>query len=192
MSFKNYLDDLEKEKSVVYTFGRMNPMTKGHQALWDFISKEARKYKADGIIYTSFSQNTRKNPLNPKDKIMYIQKVLKKGARISQDQSIKNAFTALEDLIKKGYTSIKFVVGADRKHDFNDLKKYCKQWSNGEARIDIISFSGDSRIGDYSGTKMRQLAKENNFKAFREDLPSGLTLKDAQEIFDKTRIGLGV
>jgi len=57
MSFKKYMNDLENEKSVVYCFGRFNPMTKGHQALWDFVAKQAKKIKGDGIIFTSLSQN---------------------------------------------------------------------------------------------------------------------------------------
>jgi hypothetical protein len=191
-SFKKYLRDLDNEQSVVYTFGRFNLFTKGHQELWKFVSKEARKVKGDGIIFTSFVQNQKKNPLAPQDKIMYIRKVLPKGLRISDDTTLKTPFQILEDLIKKGYTNIKFVVGADRRNDFNDMYKYAKQWSDGEARLQIVSFSGNRRIGDYSGTKMREYVKENDFEGFRNDLPDGFTEKEAREIFEKTKIGLGL
>jgi nicotinic acid mononucleotide adenylyltransferase len=51
MSFKKYIDDLKNTKSVVYCFGRFNPPHKGHELLFDFVAKEAKKRKADGIIY---------------------------------------------------------------------------------------------------------------------------------------------
>ena len=192
MSFKKYIQDLENEKSAVFVFGRFNVFTKGHQALWEYVAKEARKQKADGLIFTSFSQNSKKNPLNPQDKIMYIKKVLPKGTSISNDTSLKNAFQITEKLIKDGYTRLTFVVGADRINDFNALHKYVKEWSDGQAKIKIVSFSGKERIGDYSGTRMRELVKENNFKEFAKDLPDGFTKKEQMEIFEKTKIGLGL
>ncbi len=191
MSFKSYLKNQEDEKSIVYTFGRFNPFTKGHQALWEFVEKQAKKIRADATVYTSFSQNQKKNPLTPQDKIIYMRKIIKK-ARVSDDTSLKNAFQITEDLIKKGYTRLQFVVGADRKNDFDSLKKYAKQWSDGAATVEIISFSGNSRIGNYSGTRMRTLAKEDNFKDFAADLPAGYSKKEQEEIFEKTKNGLGV
>ncbi len=191
MGFKNYIKDLDNEKSVVFTFGRFNVFTKGHQALWDFVYKQSKKIRGDGVIYTSFSQNSKKNPLAPNDKIYYMKKVIKKS-RVSDDTSLKNAFQIAEDLVKKGYTKIQFIVGADRKNDFDAMKKYVTQWSDGAANLEIISFSGTSRIGNYSGTRMRTLAKEDNFKEFAADLPDGFSVKEAGDIFEKTKIGLGL
>lgn len=191
MGFKKYIKDLDNEKSVVFAFGRFNVFTKGHQALWDFIEKQSKKIRGDGIVYTSFSQNVKKNPLHPNDKIYYMKKVIKK-AKVSDDTSLKNAFQIAEDLVNKGYTKIQFIVGADRKNDFDAMKKYVKDWSDGEATLEIISFSGTSRIGNYSGTRMRTLAKDDNFEEFADDLPKGFTKKEANEIFEKTKIGLGL
>lgn len=191
MGFKKYIKNLDDQKSVVFAFGRFNVFTKGHQALWDFIEKQAKKVRGDGIVYTSFSQNVKKNPLHPNDKIYYMKKVIKK-ARVSDDTSLKNAFQIAEDLVKKGYTNIQFIVGADRKNDFDAMKKYVKQWSDGEATLEIISFSGTSRIGNYSGTRMRNLAKEDDFEGFANDLPKGFSKKEQEEIFEKTKIGLGL
>ena len=191
MGFKKYLTDLDNEKSVVFAFGRFNIFTKGHQALWDFVEKQSKKIRGDGMIFTSFSQNSKKNPLHPSDKILYMKKVIKK-AKVSDDTYLKNAFQISEKLVKDGYTKIQFIVGADRKNDFDAMKKYVTQWSDGGAVLEIISFSGTSRIGNYSGTRMRQLIKDNNFEEFADDLPKGFTKKEAQEIFDKGKLGLGL
>ncbi len=191
MRFKKYIADLENEKSVVFAFGRFNVFTKGHQALWDFVEKQAKRIRGDALIFTSFSKNAKKNPLHPVDKILYMKKVIKK-AKVSDDSSLKNAFQIAEKLVNDGYTRIQFIVGADRKNDFDSMKKYVNEWSDGNSVLEIISFSGTSRIGNYSGTRMRTLAKEDNFDEFADDLPKGFTKKEQQEIFKKTKEGLGV
>ena len=174
----------------MFTFGRFNIFTRGHQFLWEFVEKQAKKIRADAIIYSSYSQNPKKNPMHPSDKIFYMKKVIK--SKVSDDASLKNAFMIAEDLVKKGYTKIQFIVGADRKNDFDAMKKYVNQWSDGKSTLEIISFSGKSRIGNYSGTRMRNLAKENNIEEFIADLPKGFSKKEQLEIFEKTKTGLGL
>jgi len=192
MSFKKYIQELSDQKSVVYTFGRFNVMTKGHQSLFEFVAKQARKISADGIIFTSLSQNAKKNPLFFSDKIHFMKKVIPRGISVSNDTSLKNTFQIAEKLVKDGYTRIQFIIGSDRLGDFDTLHKYVNKWSEGKATIEIISFSGKSRVGNYSGTRMRTLAKENKFDEFCDDLPKGLTKKEATDLFSKVRSGLGI
>jgi len=191
MGFKKHIRDLENQKTIVYCFGRFNPPTRGHQKLWEYVNKTARKLRADSTIYTSFSQNAKKNPLDFKDKVHAIELGTPKGTKVSKD-NLKNTFQIAEDLVKKGYQKIVFVIGADRIGDFDSLKKYVNEWSDGETVIDIVSFSGKSRIGNYSGTRMRELAKSDNFEEFFADLPAGIKEKDAQKIFEQTKKGLGL
>ncbi len=190
MGFKNYIKNLEDEKTMVFTFGRFNPFTKGHRMLWDAVLKESKKQRADGKIYTSWSQNSKKNPLTPGDKVMYIKKALPKGLTVSEDQSLRNTQQIAKDLIAKGYTKLVLVVGADRLSDFDAMKKQVKEFSDGETTLEVVSFSGKSRIGDYSGTKMRQMARDGDFEGFYNDLPSGLNKKEAQQMFEKVQAGL--
>ena len=193
MSFKNYLKK-ERGPSVIYTMGRFNPFHIEHSQLFKDMNEYAKKNKIqDEIVYTSFVQNSKKNPLFPQDKIMYIKKILPQGMKISEDTSIKNAFQALEDLIKKGYTKIIFMVGEDRVKDFQSLARYAKQWATeNDTYVDFkIEQRKGSRTSNVSGTEMRNLAKEGNFNEFKKMLPKKLQ-KDAEEIFQKTRIGLGI
>ncbi len=63
MSFKKYLKTL-KEPSIVFNFGRMNPMHNEHYILTqDMVELAKKKNYKDIVLYTSFSQNQRKNPL---------------------------------------------------------------------------------------------------------------------------------
>ena len=68
MSIQSFSDFLtEATKEVTFTFGRYNPPTIGHEKLFDAVKKQARSgaYR----IYTSKSQDSKKNPLEFKDKI---------------------------------------------------------------------------------------------------------------------------
>ena len=70
-SFKQYL--VEEEKSVYFTFGRMNPPTIGHGKL---ISKLAAKSGRNPYrIYVSQSQDSKKNPLSYVDKVKFARKI---------------------------------------------------------------------------------------------------------------------
>ena len=192
MSFKKYINDLEDEQTMVFTFGRFNPFTKGHELLWNAVTKEGKKRKADSCIYTSWSVNEKKNPLKTADKIYYIRKVVNKKTRVSDDASLKNTQQIAKDLIAKGYTRLVLVVGADRLSDFEAMKKQVHTFSDGKTVLEVISFSGKARVGNYSGTRSRDLAKENNFEEFYADLPDAINKRDGKEMFDKVRIGLGL
>lgn len=193
MSFKNYLKTLE-QPSVVFTFGRFNPMHQEHYELTKFIQEYAKKNKMDtAVVYTSFSQNPKKNPLMPQDKILFLKKMVPQGVTVSEDGTLKNSFQILEDLIKnKKYTRIVFIVGEDRVQDFQSMYKYAKDWGidiGSDIDFKIVQRKG-SRSEHLSGTAMRQYVKDNNFETFKDALP--YTLKGlAEEIFKKVKIGLG-
>jgi nicotinic acid mononucleotide adenylyltransferase len=189
MSFKKYLDKLEIP-GVIYTFGRFNPpMTSGHYENFLFLQKYGKKYILDPVVYTSSTQNEKKNPLNFNDKVHFLQLGMPRGVKVSNDSSLKNSFQILEDLIKKGYKRIVFVVGEDRMSDFNSMRKYAKDWSDDTVDFDIISSGG--RKKGVSGTDMRNFAKIGDFEGFKNTLAKSLQ-KYADQIYQKTRDGLGV
>ena len=59
-SFKQYL--VEDNRIIVFSFGRMNPPTIGHEKLLDAMAKNAGRnpYR----MYLSQSQDPKKNPLS--------------------------------------------------------------------------------------------------------------------------------
>src|SRR5210317_803294 len=94
-SFKNYL--VEEEKTVYFTFGRMNPPTIGHEKLLNALASKAGKnpYR----VFVSQSQDRKKNPLSYKDKIKIIRKMFPKYARsIMLNTKIKTAIDAATQL----------------------------------------------------------------------------------------------
>ena len=88
-SFKNYL--IEEEKTVYFTFGRMNPPTTGHEKLMNELSKKSgsNPYK----VYLSQSTDKKKNPLDFKYKVKTVRKFFPKHARqVMLDKKVKNVF----------------------------------------------------------------------------------------------------
>ena len=88
-SFKNYL--VEEEKTVFFTFGRMNPPTTGHEKLLDKLSRKAGRNPYN--VYLSQSQDKKKNPLSYSEKVKYARKMFPRHARqIILDNKVKSVF----------------------------------------------------------------------------------------------------
>ena len=197
-SFKNYL--VEEEKTVYFTFGRMNPPTIGHEKLLDKLSKSAGKnpYK----VYLSQSQDSKKNPLSYKEKVKIARRMFPRHARqIMIDSKVKNVFDIATKLYNEGYKNVAMVVGADRIREFDILlKKYNgKKGKHGFynfAKITVVS-AGD-RDPDAEGaegmsaSKMRAAASSNDFSQFSQGLPKAVSNSDAKKIYNSVRSGMGL
>src|SRR5210317_1480504 len=121
-SFKNYL--VEEEKTVYFTFGRMNPPTIGHEKLLNALASKSGK--SPYRVFVSQSQDRKKNPLAYKDKVKVIRKMFPKHARnIMMNNKVKTAIDAAVQLYNEGYVNLVMVVGSDRVNEFEVLlKKY--------------------------------------------------------------------
>ena len=197
-SFKNYL--IEEEKTVYFTFGRMNPPTTGHEKLMNELSKKSgsNPYK----VYLSQSTDKKKNPLDFKYKVKTVRKFFPKHARsVMLNKKVKNVFDAVTEMYNDGFKNITMVVGSDRINEFNTLlKKY-----NGVKgrhglynfnKINVIS-AGDrdpdaDDISGMSASKMRSLANEGNFTQFSQGLPRNVSNADAKKVYNEVRKGMGL
>lgn len=174
-------------KKVVMTFGRMNPPTVGHQKLVDKLLATGKKEKADVKVFLSHTQNNKKDPLNYAEKIRFARKAF--GKVIEQSNS-KTIIQILQELEKK-YTDLIMVVGSDRVGEFGGLlDKYNGQAYNFDS-ISVISAGArdpdSTGVDGMSASKLRALAIEGDFEAFKTGLPKKLNEKDAQDIYDTIR-----
>ena len=197
-SFKHYL--IEEEKTVYFTFGRMNPPTTGHEKLMNELSKKSgsNPYK----VYLSQSTDKKKNPLDFKYKVKTVRKFFPKHARsVMLNKKVKNVFDAVTEMYNDGFKNITMVVGSDRINEFNTLlKKY-----NGVKgrhglynfnKINVIS-AGDrdpdaDDISGMSASKMRSLANEGDFTQFSQGLPRNVSNADAKKVYNEVRKGMGL
>jgi nicotinamide mononucleotide adenylyltransferase len=117
-SFKQFL--VEEEKTVYFTFGRMNPPTIGHGKLLDALSKKASKnpYR----VFLSQSADPKKNPLSYQDKIKAVRKMFPRHARsIMLNKNVRNAMEAASVMYNEGFKNLVMVVGSDRMNEFSAL-----------------------------------------------------------------------
>tara|TARA_X000000950_G_C13906310_1_gene656997 strand:- start:2142 stop:3521 length:1380 start_codon:yes stop_codon:yes gene_type:complete len=199
MTIKSFSDFLtESTKDVTFTFGRYNPPTIGHEVLFDAVKKQARSgaYR----IYTSKSQDKKKNPLEFKEKIKYVRKLFPKHARaVMGDKNIRTVFDIVNVLYEQGFTKVTMVVGSDRVVEFNAL---LDKYNGVKGRHGFYNFeqinvvSAGNRDPDLDGaagmsaSKLRELAQQNDLANFAKGLPSGF--KDASGLFNAVRKGMGL
>lgn len=177
-------------KKIVFTFGRMNPPTIGHEKLADKIKEVAKRENADSRIYLSHTQNNKKDPLPYSDKIRFA----KKAFGIAHKSNAKQIFQILPELEKDGYTEIIMVVGSDRAVEFkNTLNKYNGKEYNFD-KIRIVSAGqrdpDAEGVEGMSGTKLRGLAMSGDEKTFKSGLASKLSDADKTKIYNMLRKNL--
>jgi predicted nucleotidyltransferase len=170
---------LMEGKSVAFTFGRFNPPTIGHEKLIDKVkSQSTNDYK----IYLSRSQDTKKNPLSPRDKLNVMKDMFPTHARNIELNPTNMVLDLATELHNKGYTDVTMVVGSDRVREFEGiLKKYNDVKSrHGYYNFDNIKVvSAGERDPDAEGatgmsaSKMRAAAEKGDEKSFSKGVPSG-------------------
>lgn len=175
-------------KKVVFTFGRLNPPTVGHQKLVDKITSTAKKQKADAKVFLSHTQNNKKDPLTYAEKIRFARKAF--GKVIEQSNS-KTIIQILKELETAGYTDIILIVGSDRVSEFGGLlNKYNGKDYNFDS-IDVVSAGARDPdavgVAGMSASKLRALAVEGKFDKFKTGLPKKLSDSDAKDLYDTIR-----
>jgi len=177
-----------KNDTVVFTFGRFNPPTIGHQKLVSKVSEVAANQNADQIVYLSKTQKPGKDPLSWQDKYDLFKKMFP-SINVSRDHAIINPYVALETLGKK-YKNIIMVVGSDRVERFRgDMQKYLSEW--GIENFEVVSAGErdpDSEGAEgMSASKARQLATDGNFAEFANALPSSINNATKKVVYNKIR-----
>jgi hypothetical protein len=184
---------LPEAKSIAFTFGRFNPPTVGHEKL---IKKVKSISANDHRIYLSRSEDPKKNPLSPSQKLTYMKKMFPMYARNIEINKTNMILDIASDLHNQGYDEITMVVGSDRVREFeNILNKYNDVKSRhgyyNFDKINIVSAGErDPDADDVSGmsaSKMRAAAAKGDLESFKKGLPSGV---NALEIMKDVRKGM--
>ena len=189
----------EQAGQIVFTFGRFNPPTTGHEKLLDKVKQIAGSSRY--VVYPSQSQNQKKDPLPFALKVAYMRKMFPKHARnIMADKKIINVFDIAVKLHEEKYTDIAMVVGSDRVKEFKSLlDKYngVTGKRHGFYKFRTISvISAGERDPDAEGvtgmsaSKMRAAASLGDFESFKLGLPR--VFKDGQKLFDDVRKYMGI
>tara|TARA_A200000159_G_scaffold164905_1_gene197218 strand:- start:341 stop:1738 length:1398 start_codon:yes stop_codon:yes gene_type:complete len=197
-SFDTFLREAKK-KPAVFTFGRFNPPTTGHAKLVDRLQKVSKSVGGVPFLFSSHSNDKKKNPLTFKQKQNYLKKFFGKQVAVPNTNA-RTVFDICNELYKQGYTSVTMVVGSDRIREFDTL---IKKYNSVKARhgfykfddINIVSAGErDPDSDDVSGmsaSKMRQYAEDGNFEEFKNGVPR--TGKNfAEKLYNDIRKGMGI
>jgi hypothetical protein len=194
----SYLPVEKTKGTLTVAFGRFNPPTVGHQQLMDTAAMAAMEDGGDYLIVPSRSQDKKKNPLDPDTKISYMRRMFPDHSeRIVNDSNFRTIFDVLKKAHNDGYANVRIVGGADRVKEFerlsNDYNGQLYQFDG----IEVTS-SGDrdpdsnKGVEGVSASRLRLAAAEGDFMTFRAGLPKGVRNKQALELFDLVRQGMGI
>jgi len=185
--------------TAVFVFGRFNPPTIGHGKLLNALTSTAQREGGKALVFTSSTQDAKKNPLTKTQIFKYMKKAFPKEKKHFQTRSTaKTALDVAVELHGK-YDKLVMVVGSDRVSDFSSL---LNTYNGVDSRhgfyeykeIDIVS--AGERDPDAEGatgmsaSKMRKAAVQGDFNLFKEGLPITMKDKDAKNMFNDVRVGL--
>lgn len=183
------LDEAAKGTAVV-AWGRMNPMTAGHEKLVQKVMAVAKSERGQPEIYLTHSFDKKKNPLQYDTKIRYAQKAF---GPIIKKSTAKTIFQLMKQLETR-FNRVILVAGSDRVKEFNNtLNKYNgKEYKFDEIKV-VSAGQRDEEADDVSGisgTKMRGYAA-TDMKKFGANLPKRIK-GDAEEIASLVRKGMNM
>lgn len=197
-NLKQFLSEASA-KGAVFTFGRFNPPTTGHELLVNKLVKSTRGNET-AFLFTSHSQDKKKNPLSYREKIRFLSNFF--GNKVSvPDSPARNVFDIAVYLYKNGYTSVRMVVGSDRVREFKIL---LNKYNGVDARhgfykfdnIEVISAGERDPDSDdvtgMSASKMRAFAMEGDFDSFEKGVPSVGRKTQSLRLYNAIRKGMGI
>lgn len=167
---------------VVFTFGRLNPPTKGHEKLMQAVIRTAHEEYASNIVFLSHTQNNKTDPLDWDFKHRICCKAFPL-VNISTDHTIKTPFQALKSLSEFHQKAI-LIVGSDQVHEFEErMMPYAKEW---KIELDIRSAglrNKSGKINGISASRMRQYVRDGKDDKFFEWCPTLLDDFDKKSLF---------
>ena len=168
---------------LTVVFGRFNPPTIGHQKLLDAAKKAAGKGSLK--IYPSRSQDNKKNPYDPDEKVDIMKQMMPDHAEnIVNDPNSRTIFDVLKQGYDDGYSNVKIVVGADRVKEFAKLSGDYNGKIYDYLGVEVVS-AGDrdpdaEGVEGMSASKLRKAAADNDFKTYRTGVPDIIDDKTAK------------
>ena len=199
-SFTQYLVEAA-EKHGVLAFGRMNPITSGHEAVVNKLHSVAKEHNASHQLVVSHSQDAKKNPLTAEQKVKHAKNAFP-GTNVKA--ASKESPTILHhaaEMHRQGVQHLHVVAGSDRHEEMKTLlNKYNgKESGHGHYNFKSITVhSSGERDPDAEGTtgisasKMREHAAAGNKKEFYAGAPSKMKPEHKEAMYNDVRKGMGV
>ncbi len=180
-------------EKTVFTFGRLNPPTVGHEKLVNKVKQVAKRLGAEPHVFLSHSQNSKKDPLNYNQKFKYAKQAF---GKIVYKSNARTVIQIMQELEKMNHKDVVMVVGSDRVQEFRTLlNKYngkdytfnsIKVVSAGERDPDAEGVSG------MSASKMRAAVSAGDQSSFMKGVPSKLSRQSAARMYSDLRSAMNI
>lgn len=191
-SFSQLVQEASAPKARVVLFGRMNPPTAGHEENVLAAHKIAQKNNAELHVVASHSQDAKKNPLSPAQKMTHLRRAFGHLENTSISTSSSDSPSILHQAVaahKAGVRHFIMAGGGDRAGSYHKLlKQYngVQGKPHGFYKFDKISVANTgARKEGVSGTDMRRHVAAGDYAKFSQNLPSRIKSNPAhaKELF---------
>ena len=197
LSLREYITEETKAVHHVTSFIRANPITTGHEKVFNKVRELADKYKAGHSIVLSRTHDKKKNPLTPEQKLKHAKRVSPGTNFETSTEEKPTLLHHLAHLHSKGVTHAHIVVGSDR---VKEMRNLANTYNGKKGRHGYYNFkkitvhSAGHRDPDaegstgISGTKMREHAKNGDYHSFKAG--TSLSDKHAKEMYNDVQKGM--
>ena len=186
--------------TAVFTFGRFNPPTIGHEKLIKVVENIASKEGGDYFVYMSRSQDAKKNPLSYDQKMMFMKLMFPKHRSAMIKTKARTAMEVAVQLHDMGhYSKLVMVVGSDRVKEFNKILNQYNGEKNRHGFYDFKQkevYSAGERDPDADGaegmsaSKMRAAVAAGDYDSFKMGVPAGVSEKDCHNLYNAVAKGM--
>lgn len=197
MLLTHLFEAVDDNKHAAFVFGRMNPPTIGHEQLINTVAQAAKG--GDYYIFTSQTQDAKKNPLDYATKVKFLAAMFPQHAKhIVANRELNTIMKVAEWLYNKGYRAVTFVAGSDR---LDALKKLLTDYNGVETGTTYYKFKdinfvssgaredGAEGLAGVSASGARAAAVKGDREAFAQATGAG-KLTDA--LYQAVRKGMSV
>lgn len=198
---KKPIKEETEEKHHVLAFGRMNPITSGHEAVVNKVHQVAKEHNAGHTVVVSHSQDAKKNPLSAEQKVKHAGHAFPGTNVKAASKEHPTILHHAAELHKQGVHHLHVVAGSDRKDEMHTLlhKYNNKEEKHGHYKFKSITVhSSGARDPDAEGTsgisasKMREHASTGNKKEFHKGAPSKMSVAHKTAMYNDVRRGMDV
>lgn len=183
-------------KTIVVAFGRFQPPTSGHQLLVDKVVETAKTHGAEHAMFSSRTNDPKRNPLTPKQKFHYLKKFFPE-ANFIDNATIKTPVDMLYWLAKKGYDHVIMVGGQDRAGEYDTFKKFMSPTTKEPLKLKSLNVvSAGQRDPDAGGlqgmsaSKLRASVAADDFATFKSGMPRRANASDVKSLFSDLKKGM--
>lgn len=186
-SFKHYL--AEEEKTVHFTFGKMNPPNIGHGILLDEMSKAAANNTSRVYLTQSFE------PLDYTAKIKHTRKMFPRHARdIMVNKGVNSITDAMTTLYNEGFRSVVLHTSKERLNEYTIL---LNKYNGVKGRHGLYKFKNIKVVESVkhdpdASTTLVESATSNDYNTFHQSVPHNMTNQNARALFNDIRKGHGL